>query len=322
MPVASPKGGRPRRKRFDLHKALFVLPNAFTASSIFCGFFAIVQCMGSASSEDLYKAAVAIFYGMLFDMFDGRVARLTKTQSQFGLQFDSLADVIAFGVAPGVLVYKWALGPLGVAGMVVAFAYTACGAIRLARFNVLASRETGVAHHFIGLPIPLAAGALVSLVMTHHKTGIDGLVKSSTVLILVMVLSYLMVSTVRYRTFKDLKLTKKSLTLLLTLVLVVVYFSVQMRASVVMAVFVWGYLLVGMIEEVVFFRRRRLAALAAQALESSPPTLGPPAGAEETHPEDDELEEPPADADEDDDDDQAVDGNPSRLPTPVNSRGE
>lgn len=261
-PPARPR--KARRRRFDLHKALFVLPNAFTASSIFCGFFAIVQCLGGATSEDLYLAALAIFYGMLFDMFDGRVARLTRTQSEFGMQFDSLADVVSFGVAPGILVYKWALAPLGFAGLFVAFAYTACGAIRLARFNVLASRETGVSKHFVGLPIPLAAGALVSLVMAQHKTGIEGLAKSSTVLVLMLVLSFLMVSTVRYRTFKDLKLTRKSVAVLLTLLLAIVYFSVQQGAAVVMVVFVWSYLLVGMLEEVVFFRRRRMATLAVQ----------------------------------------------------------
>jgi CDP-diacylglycerol--serine O-phosphatidyltransferase len=260
--------GRPiraaRRKRFDLHKALFVLPNAFTASSIFCGFFAILRCTGSASQEDLYRAAVAIFFGMLFDMLDGRVARLTRTQSDFGREFDSLADVITFGVAPAVLIFKWALGSMGIWGMIIAFLYCACGAIRLARFNVMAARESSPSKHFIGLPIPLAAGALVSLVIANYRSGIDGLVQERAVTAIVLVLSFLMVSTVRYRTFKDLKLNPKSLTILGTLLLCVAYLSTQLRASAVMALFVWGYLLIGMAEEVIFFRRRRMAALAGQ----------------------------------------------------------
>jgi CDP-diacylglycerol--serine O-phosphatidyltransferase len=299
-----PAGEKPRRRwRFDLHKALFVLPNAFTASSIFCGFFAIIACTGDATSADLYRAAVAIFYGMLFDMFDGRVARLTKTQSEFGMQFDSLADVISFGVAPGVLVYKWALAPLGNVGIVVAFTYAACGAIRLARFNVLASRESGASKHFIGLPIPLAAGALVSLVMTHHQAGFEGVVQNRTVLLLVLILSYLMVSTVRYRTFKDLRFNRKSLTIVGSLLLVIVYFSMAVRPYVVMVVFVWGYLVVGMLEEVIFFRKRRVQALSAVAAAAAP-APAPPEPEEEEELED---EEPtiPDDDDEDDEEDES-----------------
>src|ERR1700691_857971 len=152
-----------------VHKLMFVLPNAFTVSSIFCGFYAMTLCSGNATQQDLYQAAVAIFFAMFFDGFDGRVARLTKTQSQFGVELDSLADVISFGVAPGVLAYRWALAPLGFLGIFIAFSFAACGALRLARFNVLAQRAThaSASRFFIGLPIPLAAGILVSLVIAH-----------------------------------------------------------------------------------------------------------------------------------------------------------
>src|SRR5213076_2631732 len=95
-----------------LRKLLFVLPNLFTVSSIFCGFYAITLCTDDATPDKLYQAALAIFFGIFFDGLDGRVARLTKTQSQFGVELDSLADVISFGVAPGMLVFKWALAPL------------------------------------------------------------------------------------------------------------------------------------------------------------------------------------------------------------------
>ena len=112
MPApAEPGRRRRRRKKFDLRRAMFVLPNLFTVSSIFCGFYAITLCLDGAEPLRLYRAAIAIFFGMFFDMFDGRVARLTRTQSDFGMQLDSLADVISFGAAPweGRLVYPAAV---------------------------------------------------------------------------------------------------------------------------------------------------------------------------------------------------------------------
>src|SRR3954468_19324888 len=155
-----------------LRKLLFVLPNLFTVSSIFCGFYALTLCTGEATPAHLYQAALAIFFGIFFDGFDGRVARLTKTQSAFGVEMDSLADVISFGVAPGMLVYKWALAPLGFAGIFISFAFAACGAMRLARFNVRARRSGhgGASRFFVGLPIPLAAGMIVSMVIAHYGT--------------------------------------------------------------------------------------------------------------------------------------------------------
>lgn len=257
-----PKPPRPKRKRFDLHKALFVLPNAFTAASIFCGFLAVVMCLKNPGPAEFYNASLAVFFGTMFDMFDGRVARLTKTQSEFGREFDSLADVITFGVAPGILVYKWALEDFGGWGLFISFAFTACGAIRLARFNVQAIRDPVTSSkYFTGLPIPLSAAALVSLMFASHQAGAE-LVTHDTVAILTLVLAYLMVSTVRYRTFKNLKLTKKSVGVLGTLMGVVAYFSWTLKPAVVLMTFVWGYLLVGMVEEVLFFRKRRLAAAA------------------------------------------------------------
>lgn len=271
----------PRRKRFDLKKALFVLPNAFTASSIFCGFFAIITCTANASPDAVYKAALAIFYGMLLDMSDGRVARLTKTQSEFGREFDSLADVITFGIAPAVLVYRWGLDALGRWGMFISFLFAVSGAIRLARFNVLAIRDpVGSGKHFVGVPIPLAAAALVSLAMVHHQMGLDT-VSTQTLVVLVIMLSYLMVSTVRYRTFKDLKLNRRSGVILLSLLGLVIYFSIVTRPSVVMMVFVWGYIAVGMVEEVVFFRRRRRLAAPVEPELEGPPQPEPQPAAEQ-----------------------------------------
>src|SRR5271154_2210062 len=125
-----------------LRKALFVLPNLFTVSSIFCGFYALALCAGDPPGR-YYQAGLAILFAIFFDAFDGRVARLTKTQSEFGMQLDSLADVVSFGAAPALLLYKWTLQPLGFWGLFLAFLFTACGALRLARFNLLANRHAG-----------------------------------------------------------------------------------------------------------------------------------------------------------------------------------
>src|SRR5258707_2003519 len=148
----------PRRPRVNLRKLMFVLPNLFTVSSIFCGVYSITLAAGESTGDNFYRAAVAIFFGSFFDAFDGRVARLTRTQSEFGVELDSLADVISFGVAPAILVYKWALAGMGITGIIIASIYAACGAIRLARFNGLSHPESGSPRYFVGLPIPLAAG--------------------------------------------------------------------------------------------------------------------------------------------------------------------
>src|ERR1043166_3091356 len=154
--------GRKRRPRPKLRKLMFVVPNLFTGSSIFCGVYSIILSAGESTGDNFYRAAVAVFFGNFFDAFDGRVARLTKTQSAFGVELDSLADVITSGPAPAILVYKWALYGLGAFGIIISGIYASCGAIRLARFNVLAHSEAGVQRFFVGLPIPLAAGTLVS----------------------------------------------------------------------------------------------------------------------------------------------------------------
>src|SRR4051794_32552542 len=168
-PSNPPAERRKRRPRPNLRKLMFVLPNLFTVSSIFCGVYSITLSAGEPTGDNFYRAAVAIFFGNFFDAFDGRVARLTRTQSEFGVELDSLADVITFGVAPAILVYKWALAGMGFGGMVICAIYAACGAIRLARFNVLAHAESGTQRYFVGLPIPLAAGMLVSLVIALNN---------------------------------------------------------------------------------------------------------------------------------------------------------
>lgn len=257
-----------------LRKLMFVLPNLFTVTSIFCGFYALTLCVGEASPAQLYQAAVAIFFAMFFDGFDGRVARLTRTQSQFGVELDSLADVISFGVVPAMLVYKWALAPLGFLGLLISFAFASCGALRLARFNVLAQRSShgGASRFFVGLPIPLAAGMIVSMVIANYGVG-GGRIGTGAQLpiaIVVVVLSLLMVSTVRYRTFKDIRLSPTSAGVFGALCLVGILVATQLHPSYVLVIYFSAYLLLGLAESAVLLGRhlsaRRLAAAGGSVL--------------------------------------------------------
>jgi CDP-diacylglycerol--serine O-phosphatidyltransferase len=192
------------------------LPNLITISSIFCGFDAI-RLAARGGEDDIYRAAVLLIFAMIFDMLDGRVARMTKTQSAFGVQIDSLADVISFGIAPSMLVYQWTSPHHPDAALAAAFLFTACGAVRLARFNVLSTSESGAptkpGKYIVGLPIPGAAGILISLVVANH--AIDGRLSTQTwswpILGVTLLLSMLMVSTVHFRSFKDLKLNARTI---------------------------------------------------------------------------------------------------------------
>ncbi len=255
-------------------KWLYILPNLFTLSSVFCGVYAMSLVAGDPTPEKFYAAGLAILFGMLFDGLDGRVARLTKTQSDFGMQLDSLADVITFGAAPALLIWKWALAPLGFVGIFIAFAYAGCGALRLARFNVLEMRGSkGSSNFFVGLPIPLAAGVVVSLVIAHFK-GFEGReVPALPVAVLVLVLSYLMVSTVRYRTFKRMNLSRRSAAIFAFFATSGVAITLQYRASFALVVFGTLYVGIGIVEEMVFFRRRREERLLARTIDGRSATL-------------------------------------------------
>jgi CDP-diacylglycerol--serine O-phosphatidyltransferase len=246
--------------QINLRKAMFVLPNLFTVSSIFLGFYGMTLCAGEPSPAQLNQAALAIFFAIFFDAFDGRVARMTKTQSDFGVQLDSLADVISFGAAPALLVYKWALAPLGFAGFFLSFAFAACGALRLARFNVLAQRgDKGSSRFFVGLPIPLAAGAIVALVIAHYR-AIGGITDDSirvAIAAFVALLAFLMVSTIRYRTFKDVHLSSRSLVVFAFLVMAGVAVGAATRASFVLVIYMAAYIALGPAEWLLSLGRRR-----------------------------------------------------------------
>ena len=266
-PPEQQRAERRRKPRPNLRKLMFVLPNLFTVSSIFCGVYSITLSAGEPTGDNFYRAAVAIFFGSFFDAFDGRVARLTRTQSDFGVELDSLADVISFGVAPAILVYKWALAGMGIGGFVIASIYAACGAIRLARFNVSAHSDTGTPRYFVGLPIPLAAGMLVSLVIALTNLGppVAESVGPWPIATLVLVLAFLMVSTIRYRTFKEAGLNYRTLLVFLLVIAVGVGVAIRGRPSLVLLVYFSSYILLGLGEELFFGRRRRRAARAAAA---------------------------------------------------------
>lgn len=143
---------------------IYFLPNLFTMANLFCGFYSII-----ASLQDFYiRAAVAILIGGIFDSLDGKIARIMKQgDSKFGMEFDSLTDLVTFGLAPAMLVYLWSIESFGRIGWIACFAFVACGALRLARFNARAS--TAGKGHFEGLPIPCAAGTLVTTTLLHHE---------------------------------------------------------------------------------------------------------------------------------------------------------
>jgi CDP-diacylglycerol---serine O-phosphatidyltransferase len=246
--------------RINLRKSLFILPNMFTLSSIFCGFYAIVLSGSNPSQDDFYRASLLIIFAMFFDMVDGRVARMTRTQSAFGVEIDSLADVISFGVAPALLVHAWSLAPLGTAGVVVAFAYVACGAIRLARFNVLATDTSGrpkkPSKYILGLPIPGAAGILVSLIAANHAVEGELAVARVPVAAIVVALSFFMVSTIQFRSFKDMRLTWRTAMLVMLAVGSGVVIAVKVHVAVALGWMLTSYVAIGLVETTLSVARR------------------------------------------------------------------
>lgn len=188
----------------DLSKAKYIAPNSLTLTSIFCGIVSINLALTGDTANDMMLAAWLLVVAMVCDAADGRVARMTKAESALGVQLDSLADMVSFGVAPAMLLYAWGMKELGTWGLFFGFCFAACTALRLARFNVMASEHEGVMKYFLGLPSPLAAGTVVAVVLAHvSATGEMTTGASSSVAAMSILLGSLMVSNIRYRTFKD-----------------------------------------------------------------------------------------------------------------------
>ncbi len=219
-------------------REVYLLPNLFTTAALFSGFYSIIAAMNG----DYGHAAVAIFISMVFDGLDGRVARLTHTQSAFGAEYDSLADMVSFGIAPALVAFTWSLAPLGKVGWIAAFIYAVGAALRLARFNTMLGVEEK--RYFTGLPSPAAAAIVASVIWASNESGIAGETLSTLMALLVPVVGLLMVSNVKYRSFKDLNLKGRvPFVVLLMAVLVLVLVALE-PSLVLMSVFclygLWG----------------------------------------------------------------------------------
>jgi CDP-diacylglycerol---serine O-phosphatidyltransferase len=205
LPTARGGPARARLRRLSkerLSRGLFVLPTLFTVGNLFCGYLSI----WSSIRGTFEGAALLIILAAILDMLDGRVARLMNSASEFGEEYDSLADLVSFGVAPAVLAYSWGLSEFDRLGWMVSFLFVVCGSMRLARFNI----QTHVTDkkYFIGLPIPAAAGTIAALVLATPERLVDRMWMTG-LLVLTVVLSYLMISTIRYRSFKDIDLRRR-----------------------------------------------------------------------------------------------------------------
>ncbi len=201
-----------------IRKGIYILPSFLTSLSMLAGFYSIVATLNG----DFVNAAWAILVSGIFDGLDGRVARITHSTTRFGVEYDSLSDLLAFGVAPGVLMYWWALKPLGRLGWLVGFLYVACGAIRLARFNV--QINTVESKYFQGLPIPAAAGLVATVIIFLTNFEIEPQLVQIPLLLISFLLAALMVSTVKYNSFKDLQLARrKPFNALIIVVLLIVF---------------------------------------------------------------------------------------------------
>jgi len=246
------------KKRRKMKKGVYLLPNLITSASLFGGFYAIVASLDG----QFEKAAIAILVSGVLDCLDGRVARLTGTSSKFGVEYDSLSDLVAFGLAPGILIFTWALRPFGRYGWLAAFLYVVCGALRLARFNVQIT--TIESKRFNGLPIPAAAFLVASTVLLFFSLGKgQEMAKHITVLVFVYLLAFLMVSNVRFYSFKELNL-KQRMPFRLLVGGIFLLILVAAEPPIMLFVLSFGYVMSGPVTTLLDRRKRALAQSAGQ----------------------------------------------------------
>ena len=237
-------------------RGIYILPNLFTTAALFAGFFAIVQAM----NLNFDQAAIAIFIAMVLDGLDGRVARLTKTQSAFGAEYDSLSDVISFGAAPALVVYEWALRDMGKLGWIAAFVYVAGAALRLARFNTLL--EVADKRWFQGIPSPSAAALVAGFVFVMDDYGVDPQGVRWWAFAVTLFAGLTMVSNLKYWSFKSINLRRSYP--FVAIFLIVLFFGLlsYQPASVLFGIFV-AYALSGYIVSAWLAVRRRRAGTPA-----------------------------------------------------------
>jgi CDP-diacylglycerol--serine O-phosphatidyltransferase len=261
--------GRVRRlSREKLSRGLFVLPTLFTVGNLFCGYLSI---WGSIRGT-FESAAYLIIIAAVLDALDGRIARLTNSASEFGEEYDSLADLVSFGVAPAVLAYSWGLSDFSRLGWLVSFLFVVCGSMRLARFNI----QTHVVDkkYFIGLPIPAAAATVATLVLATPEPLLDR-VWMTGFFVLTVILSYLMISTIRYRSFKDLDLKRRRPAWILPAI-AVVFVVIALRPTLSLLALTLVFAASGPVARLVgLFRRKRPEPEPAKQEEEELPG-GPP----------------------------------------------
>ena len=250
----------PRRQR----RGIYLLPNLFTTAALFAGFYAIVSGMDGRFDE----AAMAIFVAMVLDGADGRIARLTNTQSAFGAEYDSLSDVICFGLAPGLLVYEWALSGMGKLGWVAAFFFAAATALRLARFNTQIG--TVDKRYFQGLPCPAAGATVAGLVWFAQEYGVAGEEVASLAFAMTIAIAGLMVSNVRFHSFKNFDLRGR-VPFVTILVVVALFVFVSSDPPSVLFIGMLGYVVSGPILTLWTIRKRRAARRAGSVAAGDPP---------------------------------------------------
>jgi len=210
-----------KAKALPPRRSIYFLPNLFTISALFAGFYAII-----AALKGVYdNAAIAIFIAMIMDSLDGRVARMTHTTTPFGAELDSLSDMVAFGVAPALIAYSWALSNLGKFGWLAAFIYTSCVALRLARFN---TQENKSKHYFAGLPCPAAAAVIAGLIWANKAHDLPPVWLTISLALITIALGALMVSNINFRSFKDFNLKNNvPFIVILSVVLILVFVSID-----------------------------------------------------------------------------------------------
>lgn len=255
-----------RFRNAKFRRGIFLLPALFTSANLLCGYYAVVAAL-NGSVSDFDHAARAIGLAILFDSLDGRIARLTGTNTEFGVQFDSLADVVSFGIAPAVLAYSWGfhgipvstpinIEQLGQFGWILCLVFLICCAWRLARFNVQGMAPGG-SKYFIGMPTPAAAG-VVAAIIHGFKVPLHDYRWSIAWFVLLFTLGALMTSTIRYYSFKDLPLTRKqpSLAVIVLLMLIAVTW---VYSEVALVMFACTYAATGVALHFVRFFRHRFA---------------------------------------------------------------
>lgn len=237
-------------RREGVKRGVYILPNLCTTASLFCGFFAVIHSF----KGEFVSAAWAVIIAGVFDFLDGRVARLTHAESEFGIEYDSLVDLASFGLAPAVLMYTWGLKGFSRIGWLGAFLYFACGALRLARFNVQSNSVERT--WFQGLPIPVAAIVCSSMVILYDYMEITSMRSSYLVLATTIVLSLLMVSTIPYRSFKTIHFRKRW-SFFWLVVAVGLIFVVAAEPKITVFFLSLAYVVWGLVEELVTLRKSR-----------------------------------------------------------------